>query len=125
MIRFVLYSWFQSGRVDGRSNAILCCLKWHYLQHVQIFNSTHCGQIFKSCYGLKHPPPVVSRDITRFRFDFCDVFLTPVIADGNPAPLELLEVIRCQCRVHGTSVLQRYVDATSNTFMYIILQLLW
>ena len=26
MISFVLYSWFQSGRVDGYSNAILCCL---------------------------------------------------------------------------------------------------
>ena len=35
----------------------------------------------------------------------------PVIAEGDPAPPELLDVIQCR----AISVLGRYVDATSST----------
>ena len=35
----------------------------------------------------------------------------PVIAEGDPAPPELIDVIQCSAR----NVLQRYVDAPSST----------
>ena len=42
-----------------------------------------------------------SRDITNFRWEFPDEMSIPVIAEGDPAPLELLDVIQCQCKAQS------------------------
>ena len=56
-------------------------------------------------------PAGVSRDITNFGWRFRIKFYITVIAEGDPAPPELLDVIQCS----AISVLGRYVDATSST----------
>ena len=52
-----------------------------------------------------------SKDITNCRWKFRIKIYIPVIAEGNPAPPELLDLIQCRAR----GVLRRYVDATSST----------
>ena len=52
-----------------------------------------------------------SRDITSFGwyiYSFKSKFYIPVIAEGDPAPPELFNVIQCRAR----SVPRRFVDAT-------------
>ena len=46
-------------------------------------------------------PPAETRDITNFGWKFQDEIPIPVIAGGDSAPPELLDVIQCQCKVHG------------------------
>ena len=46
-------------------------------------------------------PPDESTDITKFGWVYRDGIPTPVIAEGDPAPPELLDVIRCQCKAQG------------------------
>ncbi|MCG7883058.1 MAG: hypothetical protein JAY96_15870 [Candidatus Thiodiazotropha endolucinida] len=46
-------------------------------------------------------PPDESKDITQFGWEFRDEIPIPVIAEGDPAPPELLDVIRCQCKAQG------------------------
>jgi len=43
---------------------------------------------------------MVPPDITNFGWKICNDIPVPVIAGGDPAPLELVEVIRCQCINH-------------------------
>jgi hypothetical protein len=43
-------------------------------------------------------PPNESADITNFGWEFQDSIAVPVIAQGDPAPPELIDVILCQCR---------------------------
>ncbi|KAK3098071.1 hypothetical protein FSP39_015885 [Pinctada imbricata] len=43
-------------------------------------------------------PPIEAMDITNFGWTFEDGFPVPVIDQGIPAPPELTEVIRCQCK---------------------------
>ena len=50
-------------------------------------------------------------DITNFRWSFRIKIYIPVIAEGDPVPPELLDVIQCM----AISVLGRYVDATNST----------
>ena len=52
-----------------------------------------------------------SRDSTNLRWYLQIKIYIPVIAEGDPAPPELLDVIQCRAR----SVLRRFVDATSST----------
>ena len=52
-----------------------------------------------------------SRDIANFGWGFRIKIYIPVIAEGNPAQPELLDLIQCRAR----GVLRRYVDATSST----------
>ena len=42
-----------------------------------------------------------STDITQFGWQFRDDIPIQVIAEGDPAPPELLDVIRCLCKAHG------------------------
>ena len=60
-----------------------------------------------NCEGTASEP----RDITNFGWQFQIKIYIPVIAEGDPAPPELLDVIQCRAR----SVLRRFVDATSST----------
>ena len=46
-------------------------------------------------------PPDESADITHFGWKIQDGIPAPVIAEGDPAPPELVDVIRCQCRAQG------------------------
>ena len=46
-------------------------------------------------------PPDESTDIIQFEWEFRDDIPFPVIAEGDPAPPELLDVIRCQCKAHS------------------------
>ena len=50
-------------------------------------------------------------DIANFGWQFRIEIYIPVIAEGDPAPPELLDLIQCKPR----GVLRRYVDATSRT----------
>ena len=43
-------------------------------------------------------PPGESADITKFGWEIHDSVPIPIIAKGDPAPPELIDVIRCQCR---------------------------
>lgn len=43
-------------------------------------------------------PPDESADITHFGWDIQDSIPIPVLAQGAPAPPELIDVIRCQCK---------------------------
>ena len=46
-------------------------------------------------------PPDESTDITHFGWEIRDDIPIPVVAGGDPAPPELIDVIRCQCRAQG------------------------
>lgn len=46
-------------------------------------------------------PPDESADITHFGWEIRDDIPVPVIAQGDPAPPELIDILRCQCRAHG------------------------
>jgi hypothetical protein len=46
-------------------------------------------------------PPDEAADITHFGWEIRDGIPVPVIAQGDPAPPELIDVIRCQCKVQG------------------------
>ena len=46
-------------------------------------------------------PPDESADITHFGWEIRDGIPIPVIAQGDPAPPELIDVIQCQCRAQG------------------------
>ena len=46
-------------------------------------------------------PPDESNDITNFGWEFQAEIPIPVIAEGDPAPPELLDVIQCQCKAQG------------------------
>ena len=46
-------------------------------------------------------PPDESSDITNFGWEFPAEIPIPVIAEGYPAPPELLDVIQCQCKAQG------------------------
>ena len=46
-------------------------------------------------------PPNESADITHFGWEIRDDIPIPVIAQGDPAPPELIDVIQCQCRAQG------------------------
>ena len=46
-------------------------------------------------------PPDESKDITNFGWKFLDKTSIPVIAEGDPAPPELLDVIQYQCKAQG------------------------
>ena len=46
-------------------------------------------------------PPDESADITHFGWEIRDGIPIPVIAQGDPAPPELINVIQCQCRAQG------------------------
>ena len=46
-------------------------------------------------------PPDESADITHFGWEIQDGIPTPAIAQGDPAPPELIDVIQCQCRAQG------------------------
>lgn len=46
-------------------------------------------------------PPDESKDITNFGWEFRNGIPSPIIAEGNPAPPELLDVICCKCKAHG------------------------
>ena len=46
-------------------------------------------------------PPEQSTDITQFGWEFKDDIPIPVIAHGDPAPSDLIDVIKCQCRAQG------------------------
>ena len=44
------------------------------------------------------------RDITKFGWKFQDEIPISTIAEGNPVPPELLDVIQCQCKNTGQEV---------------------
>lgn len=46
-------------------------------------------------------PPDESVHITQFGWEIQENIPIPVIAQGVPAPPELIDVIRCQCKVQG------------------------
>ena len=46
-------------------------------------------------------PPTESTNITHFGWEFQDGVPIPVVAAGDPAPPELVDVIKCQCRAEG------------------------
>jgi hypothetical protein len=46
-------------------------------------------------------PPDETADITHFGWEIPNGIPVPAIAQGGPAPPKLIDVIRCQCRVHG------------------------
>jgi len=46
-------------------------------------------------------PPAESSNITNFGWHVTDGIPTPVLDQGDPAPPELIDVIRCQCRAQG------------------------
>ena len=46
-------------------------------------------------------PPVMSVTITDFGWEFKNDIPVPVMATTDPAPPELVDVIRCQCRAKG------------------------
>jgi hypothetical protein len=46
-------------------------------------------------------PPDESADITHFGWEIRDGIPVPLIAQGDPAPPELIDVIQCQCRAQG------------------------
>lgn len=46
-------------------------------------------------------PPEESADITHFGWKIQDGVLAPVIAERDPVPLELTNVIHCQCKAQG------------------------
>ena len=46
-------------------------------------------------------PPTESANITHFGWEFQDGVPIPVVAAGDPAPPELVDVIKCQCRAEG------------------------
>ena len=48
-----------------------------------------------------HAPPEESINITNFGWEFKDDIPIPVIAHGDPAPSELIDVIKCQCKAQG------------------------
>ena len=45
--------------------------------------------------------PEESVDITRFEWEFKDDIPIPVIDHSDPAPSELIDIIRCQCKAQG------------------------
>ena len=49
----------------------------------------------------QHSPPEESVDITRFGWEFKDDIPIPVIDHSDPAPSELIDIIRCQCKAQG------------------------
>ena len=57
------------------------------------------GMLWKAadCDG----PTDESRDITNFEWKFGNEIPIPVIAEGDLAPPELLDVIQCQCQAQG------------------------
>ena len=46
-------------------------------------------------------PPAQSTNITQFGWEIKDGIRVPAVAQGDPAPPELINVIRCQCKVQG------------------------
>ena len=46
-------------------------------------------------------PPAVSANISDFGWEVQNGIPVPVMATGEPAPPELVDVIRCQCRAEG------------------------
>ena len=46
-------------------------------------------------------PPEESADITHFGWEIRNEIPVPAIAQGDPAPPELIDVIRCHCRAQG------------------------
>ena len=56
-------------------------------------------------------PSFESRHIKNFGWKFRDEIPIPVIAEGNSAPPELLDVIQCQCKVQGKA----YVGSISSS----------
>jgi len=49
----------------------------------------------------QHSPPEESVDITRFGWEFKDGIPIPVIDHSDPAPSELIDIIKCQCKAQG------------------------
>ena len=49
----------------------------------------------------QHGPPHESDDITHFGWEFRDGIPVPVIAQCDPAPTQLIDVIKCQCKALG------------------------
>lgn len=49
----------------------------------------------------QHEPPDVSSRITQFGWDFKDDIPIPVISHGHPAPPELIDMIKCNCKAQG------------------------
>ena len=77
----------------------------NYLQHPQTCCSMLCGLIHKLAMLWKaadhQGPPNESAYITHFGCEVRDDIPIPVIAQGDPAPQELINVIQCQCRTQG------------------------
>ena len=49
----------------------------------------------------QHSPPEESVDITHFGWEFKDGIPIPVIDHSDPAPSELIDIIKCQCKAQG------------------------
>ncbi|KAK3883808.1 hypothetical protein Pcinc_011871 [Petrolisthes cinctipes] len=61
-------------------------------------------------------PPDESADVTKYGWEIKDSIPVPVIAKGDPAPLGLIDVIRCQCRTQGNKCFTGACAATKNIF---------
>ena len=70
-------------------------------------------------------PPNESADITYFGWEIRDDIPIPVIAQGDPAPPELIDVIQCQCRAQGEKCSTGMWLPQATSFLHIILQLFW
>ncbi len=46
-------------------------------------------------------PPTESADITQFGWEYRDCIPVPVVANCDPAPPQLIDIIKCQCKSHG------------------------
>ena len=67
------------------------------LQHV--LRAHHQVMLWKA--ADPQAPPNESADITHFGWNIQDNIPIPAIAQGAPAPPELVDVIRCQCKAQG------------------------
>ena len=94
---------------------------WVYLQHLKPLTA----RLMSSSAGYaadQEAPPDESADITHFGWIIQNDIPIPAVAQDAPAPPELVDVIRCQCRAQGKQCMWLPQAAPC---MHIMLQLLW
>ena len=79
---------------------------WLFLQHLPICYSTCCGPICRRCCGKRQmsmDDPMNRTTSPTSGGSSAMAFLFLVIAQCDPAPTQLTDVIRCQCKALGKS----------------------
>ena len=93
--RFNLFTKTKSLKVMALPPTSANLLKHALRAHLQIM------QIMLWKAADQQAPPAVSANITDFGWEVQNGIPVPVMATGEPAPPEFVDVIRCQCRVEG------------------------